>query len=103
MKTRHILTAIAVAMTLSFAANAGNMNMHSGKGNTQMTMHDAMSNMHSEMEAIINTEDPVKRKALFTAHEERVHEKMTMLGNTGISGHQEDNRAIEVLEEYQTD
>jgi len=103
MNTRNLLTAIAVAMTLSFAAYAGNPSMHISKENTKIAKHDMMNNMQTENHAIMNTDERVKHKTLYSSYE-KMHEKMATLGkNGGIDNHQEDTHAIEILEEYQTD
>ena len=45
----------------------------------QMDMHSMMDNMQTEMEAIVNTEDGEKRKAMFATHKEKSHAMMAMM------------------------
>jgi len=101
MKLRNILTATAVAMTLSFTAYAGNTGMYNSKGTTQLTMHNMMKNMQSEMENIVNTEDRKTREALFATHKGKMHEMVAMMTNTDANcTYQGGTHAIDVFEEY---
>ena len=80
MKINHIFSIVLIGASLSFSnvyANEGHDHKESAThAKSEMPIANDMSAMMAEMEAIINTDDAMQRKALFATHKEKMQAMM---------------------------